>query len=188
MPREHGGSVMFRQERAGRDGQPFYILKFRTLTDERDVDGHLLPDEARSTRFGRILRRTGLDELPQLWNVLRGEMSLVGPRPLFMRYLPHYSAEQARRHEVQPGVTGWAQVNGRGCIEWAEQFKLDVWYVDNRSLLLDAKIIWRTLLILLQGRGAPSDAARPEFKGDAEQARTSGADVHSRNGLRGRKF
>ena len=169
MPREHGGSVLFRQERAGRLGKPFFILKFRTLTDQRDADGHLMPDEARSTSFGRILRRTGLDELPQLWNVLRGEMSLVGPRPLFLRYLPRYSSEQARRHEVRPGVTGWAQVNGRGRIDWAEQFKLDVWYVDNRALLLDARIIWRTVLILLQRRGAPSDASRPEFEGGTEQ-------------------
>ncbi len=142
--RKLGSPVLFRQVRPGLKGLPFTMVKFRTMTDARDASGALLPDAQRLTPFGRFLRASSLDELPELWNVLRGEMSLVGPRPLLVSYLPLYSREQARRHEVRPGVTGWAQVNGRNAISWEAKFKLDVWYVENRSLWLDFKILWRT--------------------------------------------
>jgi len=143
-------SVFFRQERPGKDGKPFRIYKFRTMTDERSAEGELLPDADRLTNFGRLLRSTSLDELPAMFNVLRGEMSLVGPRPLLMDYLPLYSKEQARRHEIRPGITGWAQVNGRNAISWEQKFELDVWYVDNQSFWLDIRILFLTVLRVFQ--------------------------------------
>jgi lipopolysaccharide/colanic/teichoic acid biosynthesis glycosyltransferase len=143
------------------------MVKFRSMTDERDPDGMLLPDAQRLTPFGRFLRASSLDELPELWNVLRGDMSLVGPRPLLMEYLPLYTPEQARRHEVRPGITGWAQVNGRNAISWADKFALDVWYVDHRSLWLDVRILWRTVrkVLVRDGISAPGDATMPKFEG-----------------------
>lgn len=143
--RNLGSPVLFGQVRPGRHGQPFRMIKFRTMSDERGPDGILLSDGERLTPFGKFLRSTSLDELPELWNVLKGDMSLVGPRPLLMEYLPLYSAAQARRHEVRPGITGWAQVNGRNAISWEEKFKLDVWYVENQSIWLDVKILWLTV-------------------------------------------
>lgn len=140
-----GAPVLFRQPRPGKDGHPFQMIKFRTMKDAVDSDGNTLPDEDRMTPFGSKLRNSSLDELPELWNVVKGEMSLVGPRPLLMQYLPLYNFEQKRRHEVRPGVTGWAQINGRNAISWEEKFKLDVWYVDNRSFLLDIKILFLTI-------------------------------------------
>lgn len=148
-----GSPILFRQMRPGLKGQPFYIYKFRSMTDLKDSEGNLLPDDTRLTPFGRTLRRLSLDELPQLFNVLRGELSFVGPRPLLMEYLPHYSPEQARRHDVRPGITGWAQVNGRNAISWEEKFKLDVWYVDNQSLWLDLKIIFLTFIKVFRREG-----------------------------------
>lgn len=141
-----GSPVLFRQQRPGLHGQPFTLLKFRTMTDARDTAGNLLPDAQRLTKFGKFLRASSLDELPELWNVLKGEMSLVGPRPLLMRYLERYTPEQARRHEVRPGITGWAQVNGRNAISWEEKFALDSWYVDHLSFRLDMKILWLTVI------------------------------------------
>jgi len=143
------------------------MVKFRTMTDERDPDGMLLPDAQRLTPFGRFLRASSLDELPELWNVLRGDMSLVGPRPLLMEYLPLYTTEQARRHEVRPGITGWAQVNGRNAITWADKFALDVWYVDHRSLWLDVRILWLTVrkVLVRDGISAAGDATMPAFTG-----------------------
>ena len=152
-----GSPVLFRQARPGLHGQIFEILKFRTMTDARDAHGEPLPDGDRLTAFGRFLRRSSFDELPELVNVLRGEMSLVGPRPLRVEYLPLYSPEQARRHEVRPGITGWAQVNGRNALSWNEKFELDVWYVDHRSLALDLKILWATVAEVLDGRGVSAD-------------------------------
>jgi len=143
--RKHGAPICFRQVRPGKDGRPFKMVKFRTMTDERGDSGELLPDSQRLTEFGQFLRSTSLDELPELWNVLKGDMSLVGPRPLLMEYLPLYSQRQARRHEVRPGVTGWAQINGRNALSWEEKFELDVWYVENRTLWLDLKIIFLTV-------------------------------------------
>lgn len=162
-----GSPVLFRQLRPGLHGQPFTMVKFRTMTDERGPDGALLPDAQRLTAFGRFLRATSLDELPELWNVLRGEMSLVGPRPLLMEYLPLYSPKQARRHEVRPGITGWAQVNGRNAISWADKFALDVWYVDHRSLWLDFRILWLTVrkVLVRDGITAAGDATMPKFNG-----------------------
>jgi lipopolysaccharide/colanic/teichoic acid biosynthesis glycosyltransferase len=148
-----GSPVLFRQTRPGLGGKPFEIVKFRSMTDARDAEGRLLTDEQRLPPFGRLLRSTSLDELPELWNVLKGEMSLVGPRPLLMEYLPLYSAAQARRHEVPPGITGWAQVNGRNAISWDDKFTLDVWYVDHRSLGLDVRIIGMTLAKVLRRDG-----------------------------------
>ena len=148
-----GSPVVFRQMRPGLSGRPFTLLKFRTMTQARSPDGKLLPDAERLTAFGRILRSTSLDELPELWNVLRGEMSLVGPRPLLMRYLPLYSLEQARRHEVRPGITGWAQVNGRNAATWDERFAMDIWYVDNQSFMLDMKIIALTVWKVFRREG-----------------------------------
>lgn len=148
-----GSPVFFRQMRPGKDGRPFVMYKFRSLTDETDERGDLLPDADRFTRFSNILRRTSLDELPELINVLKGEMSLVGPRPLLMQYLDRYDAVQARRHEVRPGITGWAQVNGRNAISWEEKFRLDVWYVDHRSFVLDVKILARTLIQVFRQEG-----------------------------------
>lgn len=148
-----GRPVFFVQQRPGRHGRPFKLIKFRTMVDARDASGNLLPDAQRLTRFGRWLRATSLDELPELWNVLKGDMSLVGPRPLLIEYLPLYSPVQARRHEVRPGITGWAQVNGRNDISWEEKFALDVWYVDNQSFLLDLKILLLTMLRVVQRKG-----------------------------------
>lgn len=148
-----GSPVFFRQIRPGLHGKPFTMIKFRTMTDARDSQGQLLPDDQRLTPFGKFLRSTSLDELPELINVLMGEMSLVGPRPLLMEYLPLYSPEQARRHEVRPGITGWAQVNGRNAISWEDKFKFDVWYVDNQSLWLDIRILWMTLARVFKREG-----------------------------------
>ncbi len=148
-----GSPVFFRQRRPGLRGRPFTLLKFRTMTEARDEEGQLLPDEQRLTRFGRFLRRTSLDELPELINVLKGDMSLVGPRPLLMEYLERYTVEQARRHEVKPGITGWAQVNGRNALSWEEKFEFDVWYVDHVSLWLDLKILAMTVWQVLTGKG-----------------------------------
>jgi lipopolysaccharide/colanic/teichoic acid biosynthesis glycosyltransferase len=148
-----GKPVLFRQLRPGRHGVPFRLIKFRTMRELYDARGELLPDEERLTRLSRFLRATSLDELPELWNVVRGEMSLVGPRPLLMEYLPLYTPEQARRHEVRPGITGWAQVNGRNSLTWEEKFELDVWYVDHQSFLLDLEILWRTLIKVLSADG-----------------------------------
>lgn len=169
-----GRPVLFRQIRPGLHARPFELVKFRTMLDARDERGVMLPDAERLTRIGRFLRATSLDELPQLWNVLRGDMSLVGPRPLLTKYLARYTPEQARRHQVQPGITGWAQVNGRNAITWPEKFELDVWYVDNWSLWLDAKILARTLLRVLQREGISfaNEATMPEFQGtEASPAR-----------------
>lgn len=148
-----GSPVLFRQQRPGLHGKPFTLYKFRTMTDARDEHGNLLPDEQRLTRFGQWLRSTSLDELPELWNVLKGDMSLVGPRPLLMQYLDRYTPEQMRRHEVKPGITGLAQVNGRNALSWEEKFKLDVWYVDNLSFWLDLKIIALTIWEVLKREG-----------------------------------
>ena len=165
--RKLGSPVLFCQVRPGLHGRPFTMVKFRTMTDERGPDGALLPDAQRLTPFGRFLRSSSLDELPELWNVLKGEMSLVGPRPLLMEYLPLYTPEQARRHEVCPGITGWAQVNGRNAISWDDKFALDVWYVNHRSLWLDVKILWRTVrkVLVRDGISAPGDATMPKFEG-----------------------
>ncbi len=164
-----GSPVLFRQERPGRNGKPFEMLKFRTMTDRRDASGALLPDDARLTGLGRFLRRSSLDELPELVNVVAGDMSLVGPRPLLMQYLPLYSPEQARRHEVRPGVTGWAQVNGRNALTWDEKFALDVWYVDHRSTRLDVEILAKTVSQVFGGHGvsAPGHATMEPFRGNA---------------------
>ncbi|MFN4357543.1 MAG: sugar transferase [Sphingopyxis alaskensis] len=165
-----GSPVLFRQARPGLHGKPFQMIKFRTMTDERAADGSLLPDDARLPPFGRWLRSTSLDELPELWNVLRGDMSLVGPRPLLIDYLPRYSARQARRHEVRPGVTGWAQVNGRNALSWPEKFEFDIWYVDNHSFRLDMYILLLTMRSVLQrdGISARGEATMPAFRGNEE--------------------
>jgi lipopolysaccharide/colanic/teichoic acid biosynthesis glycosyltransferase len=166
--RKLGSPVFFRQKRPGLYGRPFIMIKFRTMTEARGCDGKLLPDAERLTPFGRFLRTSSMDELPELWNVLRGEMSLVGPRPLLMEYLPLYSREQARRHEVRPGITGWAQVNGRNAIGWADKFLLDVWYVDHRSLWLDVRILWLTVykVLVRDGISAKGEVTMPRFEGD----------------------
>lgn len=165
-----GSPVFFRQKRPGLHGRAFHMVKFRTMIDAWGDDGTLLPDEERLPPFGRWLRSTSLDELPELWNVLRGEMSLVGPRPLLMDYLPRYSPWQARRHETRPGVTGWAQVNGRNALSWPEKFNLDVWYVDNRSFWLDLRILFLTVLSVVRrdGISATGEATMPGFRGDEE--------------------
>ncbi|MNY20548.1 putative sugar transferase EpsL [compost metagenome] len=165
--RKLGSPAFFRQTRPGMHGRPFNMVKFRTMTDARGADGELLSDADRLTPFGRFLRASSLDELPELWNVLKGDMSLVGPRPLLMDYLPLYSAEQSRRHEVRPGITGWAQINGRNALSWDEKFKLDVWYVDNRSLWLDIKILWLTVrkVLVRDGISAAGEATMPRFVG-----------------------
>ena len=162
-----GSPVLFRQERPGLGGRPFRMLKFRTMSDLRDPQGRLLDDAHRLTPLGRWLRRTSLDELPELINVLKGEMSLVGPRPLLMEYLPRYTPEQARRHVVKPGITGWAQINGRNALSWEEKFALDLWYVEHRSLWLDCVILVRTIAAVVSGRGISADghATMPEFQG-----------------------
>ncbi|VEF49587.1 phosphotransferase [Bacillus freudenreichii] len=148
-----GSPIIFKQQRPGLHGKPFFVYKFRTMTNERGEYGELLPDHIRLTKFGRFLRKLSLDELPQLFNVLKGDISLVGPRPLLMEYLELYTPEQARRHDVRPGITGWAQVNGRNAITWEEKFKLDVWYVDNRTFWLDLKIISLTVLKVFKSEG-----------------------------------
>ncbi|MDB5101687.1 MAG: Undecaprenyl-phosphate galactose phosphotransferase [Cyanobacteria bacterium RYN_339] len=162
-----GRPVLFTQERAGYQGRIFKIYKFRSMTDAHDAQGQLLPDAERLTPVGRFIRRTSLDELPQLFNVLKGDLSLVGPRPLLVRYLPRYSAEQNRRHEVMPGITGWAQVNGRNAVGWEERFALDVWYVDHWSLGLDLRILARTVgkVLAREGVSAAGEATMAEFMG-----------------------
>ncbi|EGQ7962696.1 MULTISPECIES: sugar transferase [Vibrio] len=162
-----GSPVLFRQTRPGLHGKPFEMVKFRTMKDAVDAQGNPLPDSERMTPFGDKLRNSSLDELPELWNVLKGEMSLVGPRPLLMQYLPLYNKEQARRHEVRPGVTGWAQINGRNAISWEDKFKLDVWYVDNRNLWLDIKVLFLTVkkVFIKEGISAEGEATMPYFEG-----------------------
>lgn len=165
--RRLGAPILFRQIRPGLDGKPFEMIKFRTMRDAVDSAGNPLPDSERTTVFGSFLRSSSLDELPELWNVLKGDMSLVGPRPLLMEYLPLYSPEQFRRHEVRPGVTGWAQINGRNALSWEEKFALDVWYVDNRSLWLDLKIIFLTIkkVVIRDGISADGEVTMPKFTG-----------------------
>lgn len=162
-----GSPILFKQQRPGLYGKPFYFNKFRTMTDDKDSNGQLLPDSERVTTFGKFLRKYSLDELPQLINVIKGDMSLVGPRPLLMEYLPLYTVEQAKRHNVRPGITGWAQVNGRNTINWEEKYRLDVWYVNNRSLLLDLRILVLTVLKVIQTEGVnqPGCSTVERFKG-----------------------
>jgi len=161
------GPVLFRQVRPGLNGKPFEMIKFRTMKDALDADGNPLPDSERLTAFGQFLRSSSLDELPELWNVLKGDMSLVGPRPLLMEYLPLYSAEQCRRHDARPGITGWAQINGRNALSWEEKFKLDVWYVDNQSFWLDIKILFLTVkkVLVRDGISAEGEATMSKFTG-----------------------
>ncbi len=162
-----GAGAFFFQERPGRDGKIFKVVKFKTMTDERDASGNLLPDAQRLTRVGRFVRSTSVDELPQLWNVLRGDMSLIGPRPLLVQYLPLYSPEQARRHEVRPGITGWAQCHGRNAISWERKFELDVWYVDNVSFLVDCRVMLMTVRRVLarDGISSATSATMEPFNG-----------------------
>lgn len=166
-----GRPVLFRQRRIGSRGKPFQLYKVRTMSDARDGNGRLLSDEERLGPVGKIVRAASLDELPQLWNVVRGEMSLVGPRPLLPEYLPRYSLRQLRRHETKPGITGWAQINGRNTLTWEEKFELDVWYVDHRTLWLDVKILWLTVLKVLQrdGISRQGHATMPEFTGGHDE-------------------
>jgi lipopolysaccharide/colanic/teichoic acid biosynthesis glycosyltransferase len=165
-----GSPVLFRQLRPGRYGMPFTMVKFRTMREAIDLDGNPRSDAERLTRFGRLLRSSSLDELPGLWNVVKGDMSLVGPRPLLMEYLPLYSAEQARRHEVRPGITGWAQINGRNALDWKEKFVLDLWYVENRSMKLDLRILLRTIATVLKkdGINAKGEATMSKFSGNKQ--------------------
>ena len=165
-----GSPIMFKQPRPGKNGEIFTFYKFRTMTDERDRTGKLLPDDKRLTAIGQFIRKTSLDEFPQLWNVLKGDMSLVGPRPLLVAYLDRYTPQQARRHEVKPGITGWAQINGRNTISWEEKFKLDVWYVDNWSLWLDIKILFNTFIKVIKKEGIshPNYATMTEFQGNLQ--------------------
>ena len=162
-----GSPVLFHQMRPGLGGRPFRMIKFRTMLNTTDTQGILLPDAGRLTPFGRFLRSSSLDELPELWNVVRGDMSLVGPRPLLMQYLDRYTAEQARRHEARPGITGWAQVNGRNALSWEQKFALDVWYVDHRTWFLDLRILWLTAVKVVRREGisAAGEATMQEFKG-----------------------
>ncbi|WP_289132895.1 sugar transferase [uncultured Spongiibacter sp.] len=164
---KHGSPILFTQVRPGMGGKPFRMMKFRTMTDARDVNGELLPYNVRLTKFGSFLRSTSLDELPELINAFKGDMSLVGPRPLLMDYLPLYSERQARRHEVRPGITGWAQINGRNALSWEKKFELDVWYVENRSLWLDTKILLKTVLKVVRRDGIShgDEATMPKFTG-----------------------
>ncbi len=175
----HGSPVLFRQLRPGYRSNPFYLYKFRTMRDLRDAQGELLPDEQRLTRLGRLLRASSLDELPELFHVLRGEMSLVGPRPLLMQYLDRYSTEQARRHDVLPGITGWAQINGRNALTWQDKFRLDVWYVDHRSLDLDVRILLRTFwkIFSQEGISQPGRATADEFMGNEELSEDDVSDM-----------
>lgn len=165
--RKLGSPVLFRQTRPGKNGEPFKMVKFRTMQDATDKHDNPLPDAQRMTPFGSFLRSTSLDELPELWNVLKGDMSLVGPRPLLMEYLPLYSKDQSRRHEVRPGVTGWAQVNGRNAISWEDKFRLDVWYVDNQSFWLDVKILFLTLkkVLVRDGISGEGEVTMSKFTG-----------------------
>ncbi len=162
-----GTGAFFLQERPGKKGKIFKVIKYKTMTDERDSEGNLLPDEVRLTKVGRFVRSTSIDELPQFINVLKGDMSLIGPRPLLVKYLPRYSPEQARRHEVRPGISGWAQCHGRNGISWNEKFKLDVWYVDHLSLVVDLKVVWLTILSVLKREGISEEgqATMEEFLG-----------------------
>lgn len=168
-----GNPVFFRQLRPGLNGQPFEMIKFRTMRDSVDTSGRLLPDAERLTPFGKFLRSTSLDELPELWNVLKGDMSLVGPRPLLMEYLPLYNKEQMRRHLVRPGITGWAQVNGRNSISWEDRFRMDIWYVENQSFWIDLKILWLTLLTVLSRGGVsePGQVTMSRFAGNNSEQR-----------------
>lgn len=163
-----GSPVLFKQQRPGLNEKLFFVYKFRSMTDERDEAGELLPDDIRLTSFGKVVRNLSLDELPQLWNVLKGDMSFVGPRPLLVEYLPLYNERQARRHEVRPGITGWAQVNGRNAISWEEKFELDVWYVENRSFWLDMKILFMTVAKVFKSEGISQDgqATMRKFEGN----------------------
>jgi len=165
--RRLGSPVLFRQVRPGMNGKPFEMVKFRTMRDAVDAQGNVLPDAQRMTPFGSFLRASSLDELPELWNVIKGDMSLVGPRPLLMDYLPLYNAEQMRRHDVRPGVTGWAQINGRNALSWEDKFKLDTWYVDNRTFWLDLKIIFLTVrkVVVRDGISAQGEATMSRFTG-----------------------
>ena len=165
-----GSPVIFRQARPGKDEKIFKLYKFRTMTDEKDANGNLLPDDIRLTKFGRLLRSTSLDELPELWNILKGDMSIVGPRPLLVKYLPLYNAEQKHRHDVRPGLTGWAQANGRNAISWEEKFRLDVWYVQNLCFKTDVKTILLTVKEVFRREGISSETAvtMEEFKGERE--------------------
>ena len=176
-----GSPVLFRQWRPGYQGQPFQLVKFRTMTQARDATGELLPDAQRLTRVGRFLRAASLDELPELWNVLRGDMSLVGPRPLLMEYLPLYTREQMRRHEVLPGITGWAQVNGRNALEWEEKFALDLWYVQHQSFLLDIRIVILTLVRVCARDGIShgGEATMPWFTGSQNQCHEASSPVEA---------
>jgi lipopolysaccharide/colanic/teichoic acid biosynthesis glycosyltransferase len=175
--RELGTPVLFLQERPGLHGQLFQLRKFRTMTDARGPDGSLLSDEDRLTAFGRWLRSTSLDEIPEMMNVLKGEMSLVGPRPLLVEYLPHYTPEQARRHDVRPGITGWAQVNGRNDMPWEDKLALDVWYVDNRSMWLDLRILLRTLWVMATRQGITLEGHATTARFDAAAEGNRGADL-----------
>lgn len=170
ISRKMGSPVLFRQVRPGMNGKPFEMIKFRTMKDAVDAEGNPLPDSERLTPFGQFLRSSSLDELPELWNVLKGEMSLVGPRPLLMEYLPLYTPQQYRRHEVRPGVTGWAQINGRNSLSWDEKFQLDVWYVENQSLWLDLKILFMTVkkVVVRDGISADGEATMPKFTGSGD--------------------
>lgn len=165
-----GSPVIFHQDRPGKDGEIFRLYKFRSMTDEWDAEGNLLPDEVRLTKFGKLLRSTSLDELPELWNILRGDMSIVGPRPLLVKYLPLYNEEQRHRHDVRPGLTGWAQANGRNALSWEEKFQLDVWYVEHISFWVDVKTIFLTVKNVLRREGISSGTAATmeEFKGTKE--------------------
>lgn len=166
-----GTPILFKQTRPGLNGKPFEMVKFRSMKDAVDANGNLLPDDERMTPFGDKLRSSSLDELPGLWNVLKGDMSLVGPRPLLVQYLPLYNKEQARRHDVRPGITGWAQINGRNAISWEDKFALDVWYVDNRTFLLDMKILFLTVkkVFIKEGISAEGEATMPAFKGNSNE-------------------
>ncbi len=187
-----GSPILFTQKRPGLYGESYTIYKFRSMTNETDEDGNLLPNEERLTPFGQKLRRTSLDELPELFNVLKGEMSLVGPRPLMMRYLSRYSERQARRHEVKPGITGWAQVHGRNCVSWPERFNMDVWYVDNQSLWLDIKILFKTLGTVWSQEGAKpeDDVVTVPFQGNknVNKQDTSNQDVKRRDQVPRRNY
>lgn len=166
-----GGPVIFKQDRPGKDGEVFTLMKFRTMTNQCDENGNLLPDEVRLTKFGAFLRSTSLDELPELFNILKGDMSVIGPRPLLVQYLPRYNAHQARRHDVKPGLSGWAQVNGRNAISWEQKFDYDVEYVDNISLMLDIKILFMTIINVIKRDGINSEtsATMEEFMGSEEK-------------------
>lgn len=168
-----GSPVIFTQERPGLKGKPFYVYKFRSMTDERDQNGELLPDDIRLTSFGKVIRKLSLDELPQLWNVVKGDMSFVGPRPLLMEYMNLYNETQLKRHDVRPGITGWAQVNGRNTITWEKKFEFDVWYVENQSFWLDMKILLMTVMKVFKSEGISQDgqATMTKFQGDSKSGR-----------------